>query len=43
LSAPEQEGANMAMTPRENFKAAMERTGPEWVPLDMCKHIGSIH
>jgi len=33
----------MAMTPRENFKAAMERTGPEWVPLDMGKHIGSIH
>ena len=33
----------MAMTPRENFKAAMERTNPEWVPLDMGKHIGSIH
>lgn len=33
----------MAMTPRENFKAAMERTSPEWVPLDMGKHIGSIH
>lgn len=33
----------MAMTPRENFKAAMDRTGPEWVPLDMGKHIGSIH
>ncbi len=33
----------MAMTPRENFKAAMERAGPEWVPLDMGKHIGSIH
>ncbi len=33
----------MAMTPRENFRAAMERTGPEWVPLDMGKHIGSIH
>lgn len=33
----------MAMTPRENFKAAMERTGPERVPLDMGKHIGSIH
>ncbi len=43
LSTPEQEGANMAMSPRENFKAAMERTGPEWVPLDMGKHIGSIH
>jgi uroporphyrinogen decarboxylase len=33
----------MAMTPRENFMAAMARTGPEWVPLDMGKHIGSIH
>ncbi|MCV0427357.1 MAG: hypothetical protein K5905_17995 [Roseibium sp.] len=33
----------MAMTPRENFRAAMERSGPEWVPLDMGKHIGSIH
>ncbi|MCB2109537.1 MAG: hypothetical protein H6895_03565 [Defluviimonas sp.] len=33
----------MAMTPRENFKAAMDRSGPEWVPLDMGKHIGSIH
>lgn len=33
----------MAMTPRENFRAAMERAGPEWVPLDMGKHIGSIH
>jgi uroporphyrinogen decarboxylase len=33
----------MAMTPRENFRAAMDRTGPEWVPLDMGKHIGSIH
>lgn len=33
----------MAMTPRENFKAAMDRTGPEWVPMDMGKHIGSIH
>jgi uroporphyrinogen decarboxylase len=33
----------MAMTPRENFLAAMARTGPEWVPLDMGKHIGSIH
>lgn len=33
----------MAMTPRQNFKAAMERSGPEWVPLDMGKHIGSIH
>ncbi|NUM46167.1 MAG: hypothetical protein HUU38_15810, partial [Anaerolineales bacterium] len=32
-----------AMTPRENFLAAMERAGPEWVPLDMGKHIGSIH
>ena len=31
------------MTPRENFKAAMDRSGPEWVPLDMGKHIGSIH
>ncbi|MEZ5776927.1 MAG: uroporphyrinogen decarboxylase family protein [Paracoccaceae bacterium] len=33
----------MAMTPRENFHAAMGRSGPEWVPLDMGKHIGSIH
>lgn len=33
----------MAMTPRDNFRAAMERRGPEWVPLDMGKHIGSIH
>jgi len=33
----------MAMTPRENFRAAMTRTGPKWVPLDMGKHIGSIH
>jgi uroporphyrinogen decarboxylase len=33
----------MAMTPRENFVAAMERKNPEWVPLDMGKHIGSIH
>jgi uroporphyrinogen decarboxylase len=33
----------MAMTPRENFLAAMSRSGPEWVPLDMGKHIGSIH
>lgn len=33
----------MTMTPRENFRAAMRRTGPEWVPLDMGKHIGSIH
>lgn len=31
------------MTPRENFRAAMTRSGPEWVPLDMGKHIGSIH
>lgn len=31
------------MTPRENFRAAMKRTGPEWVPIDMGKHIGSIH
>lgn len=35
--------AEMAMTPRENFHAAMSRSGPEWVPLDMGKHIGSIH
>ncbi|MCP3972260.1 MAG: hypothetical protein GY717_18450 [Rhodobacteraceae bacterium] len=33
----------MAMTPRENFRAAMTRSGPEWVPVDMSKHIGSIH
>lgn len=33
----------MAMTPRENFKASMERAAPKWVPLDMGKHIGSIH
>ncbi|MHA1548120.1 MAG: hypothetical protein ACTSYE_04230, partial [Alphaproteobacteria bacterium] len=33
----------MAMTPRENFVAAMARRGPEWVPVDMGKHIGSIH
>ena len=33
----------MAMTPRENFHAAMSRSGPEWVPVDMGKHIGSIH
>jgi len=33
----------MTMTPRENFEAAMARTGPEWVPVDMGKHIGSIH
>lgn len=31
------------LTPRENFTAAMTRSGPEWVPLDMGKHIGSIH
>ncbi|MCL4676587.1 MAG: hypothetical protein KJZ59_11380 [Pararhodobacter sp.] len=31
------------MTPRQNFHAAMARSGPEWVPLDMGKHIGSIH
>ncbi len=33
----------MAITPRENFRAAMTRSGPEWIPLDMGKHIGSIH
>lgn len=33
----------MAMTPRENFHAAMRRENPEWVPMDMGKHIGSIH
>lgn len=33
----------MAMTPRQNFEAAMTRSGPEWVPLDIGKHIGSIH
>lgn len=33
----------MTMTPRENFRAAMTRSGPEWVPVDMGKHIGSIH
>ena len=33
----------MGMTPRENFRAAMTRSGPEWVPIDMGKHIGSIH
>lgn len=33
----------MPMTPRQNFQAAMSRSGPEWVPLDMGKHIGSIH
>ncbi len=33
----------MATTPRENFKAAMNGGAPEWVPLDMGKHIGSIH
>jgi len=33
----------MTMTPRENFIAAMDRNGPEWVPIDMGKHIGSIH
>ncbi|MCC7320789.1 MAG: hypothetical protein IT542_07410 [Rubellimicrobium sp.] len=31
------------MTPRENFIAAMTRSGPERAPLDMGKHIGSIH
>jgi len=31
------------MTPRENFEAAMAREGPERVPVDMGKHIGSIH
>ncbi len=31
------------MTPRENFVAAMKREAPEWIPLDMGKHIGSIH
>lgn len=31
------------MTPRENFVAAMARQHPEWVPIDMGKHIGSIH
>lgn len=41
--APQKEDAGMAMTPRENFKAAMDRGAPEWVPLDMGKHIGSIH
>lgn len=33
----------MVMTPRENFRAAMTRSGPEWIPVDMGKHIGSIH
>ncbi len=33
----------MPMTPRENFIAAMTRSGPERAPLDMGKHIGSIH
>ena len=33
----------MVMTPRTNFEAAMRRSGPEWVPLDMGKHIGSMH
>lgn len=33
----------MTMTPRENFIAAMDRNNPEWVPIDMGKHIGSIH
>lgn len=31
------------MTPRENFRAAMTHSGPEWVPVDLGKHIGSIH
>ncbi len=33
----------MSMTPRENFLASMARNSPEWVPVDMGKHIGSIH
>ncbi len=33
----------MSMTPRENFLASMARNNPEWVPVDMGKHIGSIH
>jgi uroporphyrinogen decarboxylase len=43
LRIVKKDGAGMAMSPRENFRAAMDRTGPEWVPLDMGKHIGSIH
>jgi uroporphyrinogen decarboxylase len=43
IAALQQGNAAMALTPRQNFKAAMDRTGPEWVPLDMGKHIGSIH
>lgn len=31
------------MTPRENFLMAMSHRQPEWVPIDMGKHIGSIH
>ena len=43
IAALQQGNAAMALTPRQNFKAAMDHTGPEWVPLDMGKHIGSIH
>ena len=31
------------MTPRENFLLAMNHQEPEWVPVDMGKHIGSVH
>ncbi len=31
------------MTPRENFLLAMAHQEPEWVPVDMGKHIGSVH
>ena len=33
----------MPMTPRENFLLAMSHREPEWVPVDMGKHIGSVH
>jgi uroporphyrinogen decarboxylase len=33
----------MAMTPRDNFRAAMNHHEPERMLVDMGKHIGSIH
>lgn len=31
------------MLPRDNFRLAMSHQDPEWVPIDMGKHIGSVH
>ena len=33
----------MSMLPRENFLLAMSHREPRWVPVDMGKHIGSVH